>query len=331
MTKYFVRFFLSLVLRSLAVVLLTVPAAMAQSAAGYPDRPIKLLVPFAPGGLVDTYARSLHPRLVELLGQQVIIENRGGAGGTIAEAMLAKATPDGYTIMMSGDSVPANPHLYKGLSYELFRDLTPVSQLARVPLVLVSPTNIAPESLRDFVAWGKQRAGQISFASPGTGTSNHFASELFNAAAGLRMVHVPYKGGGPAMTDLMGGQVQALFSSVFVAAPQVKAGKIRALAVSSERRSALLPQVPTFAEAGYPGFVMASWSGLFVPAGTPPAIIQRLHGDFAKALRAPDVQARLAELATEAVAMPPAEFAAVLRAEYDKFGKLIRELGISVN
>jgi len=147
----------------------------------------------------------------------------------------------------------------------------------------------------------------------------------------LRMVHVPYKGGGPAMTDLMGGQVQALFSSVFVAAPQVKAGKIRALAVSSERRSALLPQVPTFAEAGYPGFVMASWSGLFVPAGTPPAIIQRLHGDFAKALRAPDVQARLAELATEAVAMPPAEFAAVLRAEYDKFGKLIRELGISVN
>jgi tripartite-type tricarboxylate transporter receptor subunit TctC len=301
------------------------------SAQGYPDKPVRVLVPFAPGGLVDTYARTLQPKVAEALGQQVIIENRGGAGGTLAEAQLAKSPADGYTVMMSGDSVPSNPHLYKGLAYDLFRDLAPVSLLARVPLALVVNANVPANNAQEFAVWARTRPGQLSYGSPGTGTSNHFATEIFKGLARIDMVHVPYKGGGPAMIDLIGGQVQAMFTSVFLAAPQVKAGKIKAVGVSSERRSALLPESPTFVESGFPGFVTGSWSGLFAPAGTPATVIARLHADFSRAMRTAEVEARFRELGTEAVAMPPAEFAAFLRVEHDKLGRLIRELNVTVN
>lgn len=298
---------------------------------GFPDKPVRVIVPFAPGGLVDTYARTLQPKLAEALGQPVIIENRSGAGGTLAEALLAKSAPDGYTVMMSGDSVPSNPHLYSGLSYELFRDLLPISQLARVPLTLVVPASLPVATVQEFVAYVRARPGKISYASPGTGTSNQFAAEIFKKLARIDMAHIPYKGGGPAMVDLISGQVQALVTSVFLAVPHVKAEKIKALAVGGERRSPLLPETPTFIEAGFPGFIAASWSGLFAPAGTPTAVVQRLRADFSKALHSPEVEVRLRQLGTEAVASSPAEFAALLRAEYEAQGKLIRDLKISVN
>jgi tripartite-type tricarboxylate transporter receptor subunit TctC len=318
-------------LRAPALALVVAIVPLAAQAQAFPARPVRILVPFAPGGLVDTYARALQPKLAEGLGQPVVIENRAGAGGTLAEAALAKSAPDGYTVMMSGDSVPANPHLYGSLGYDLFRDLLPVSQLAQVPLALVTPAALAPATLEEFVRFVRGRPGGVTYASPGTGTSNHFAAELFRARAGLEFVHVPYKGGGPAMTDLVAGQVQALFTSVFLAAPQVKAGKIKALAVGGTRRSALLPDVPTFAEAGFAGFRAASWSGLFAPAGTPAPIVQRLHAEFVAALRSPEVENRFRELGTEVIGSGPADFAAVLRREHDELGKLIRDLRITVN
>lgn len=297
----------------------------------WPDKPLRLIVAFAPGGLIDTFARTLQPRLVEGLGQPVIIENRGGAGGTLAESMLAKSAPDGYTMMVSADSPPANPHLFRNLNYDFFRDLAPVSMLARVPFALVVHPSVPANSLAEFVAYVRSRQGQFSYASPGTGTGNHLFMELLKGLAGIEMTHVPYKGGGPAMNDLIGGQVQASLISITLAAPQVRSGKVRAVGMTSEKRAPLLPQVQTFVEAGYSDFTPHTWCGLFVPAGTPPAIVQRLHAEFAKAVRAPEVQARFQNLGAETVMNSPAEFTAFLRAETERLGALIREHKIAVD
>jgi tripartite-type tricarboxylate transporter receptor subunit TctC len=316
----------ALLLAPLGLVL-AVTSALAQ---GFPERPVRIIVPFPPGGLVDTFARTIQPQLAEALGQQAIIENRGGAGATIGEALVAKAAPDGYTVLFAGDAIASNPHLYSGLSYDVFRDLVPVSLLARVPMVLVVPASLPANSLQEFAAYARARPGQLSYASPGSGVS-HFAAEIFKSMARIDLAHVPYKGGAPAMTDLMSGQVHALITSVFVVAPQVRAGKLKALAIASERRSPLLPQTPTFAESGFPDFNVASWAGLFVPAGTPAPVVQRLHGGFAKALQSPEVAARFQELGAEPMGTGAAELAALLKREHDSFGKLIRELKITVN
>lgn len=303
---------------------------MAPAAAqGWPEKPVRLVVAFAPGGLIDTFSRALQPRLAEGLGQPVIIENRGGAGGTLAESMVAKSPPDGYTALVSADSPPANPHLYRGLNYDFFRDLAPVATLARVPFALVVHPSVPAASLAEFVAHVRSRQGQFSYASPGTGTGNHLFMEYLKGMAGIEMTHVPYKGGGPAMNDLIGGQVQASLISITLAAPQARSGKVRALGVTSEKRAPLLPQVQTFIEAGYADFTPHSWSGLFVPAGTPPAIIQRLHAEFAKAIHAPEVQARFQGLGAEIVMNSTTEFAGFLRTENDRLGRLIRERRIS--
>ena len=299
-------------------------------AQGYPSKPIRLIVPFSAGGLIDTMARAIQPKLAEALGQQVVIENRGGAGGTLAEAQVAKSPPDGYTALFAGDAVAFNPHLYSGLPYDLFRDLTPVSQIAIVPLALVVPANLPAGTAQEFVAYVRARPGKLSYASPGSGVSM-FAAEIFKDAARIDLTSVPYKGGGPALIDVVGGQVHALFTSVFLVAPQVKSGKLKAIAVASERRSPLLPETPTFAEAGYPGFVAGSWSGLLVPAGTPQPVVQRLHTDFAKALHSPEVEARFRELGTEAIGSSPAQFSALLKREHETYGRLIRKLKITVN
>ena len=300
------------------------------SAQTYPDKPIRLIVAFAAGGLTDTLARTLQPRLVEGLGQQIIIENRGGAGGTLAEAQLAKSAPDGYTILMSVDSVPANPHLFRNLGYDMFRDLVPVSTLAAVPLVLVVHPGVPVNNPQEFVTYA--RSGQkINYGSPGTGTSNHLNMEYFRGLAGIDMTHVPYKGGGPAMTDLLGGQVQALLISVTLAAPHIRSGKLRALGVAAEKRSSLLPQVPTFGEGGFPSMRAETWNGLFVPTGTSQAIVQRLHTEFGRAIRAPEVEARFRELGAETVMNSQAEFTAQLRSEHERLGKLIRDRKISAD
>jgi tripartite-type tricarboxylate transporter receptor subunit TctC len=316
-------------LRSVAAVLLAgaISHAFAQS---YPAKPIRLIVQFAPGGLIDTMARAIQPKVAEALGQPVIIENRGGAGGTLAEAQVAKSAPDGYTVLFAGDAVAFNPHLYNGLSYDLFRDLAPVSQIARVPLVMIVPANLPVGSAQEFAAYARARPGQLSYASPGSGVSM-FATEIFKNMAHIDLTGVPYKGGGPALIDVMSGQVHTLFTSVFLVAPQVKSGKLKALAVASERRSPLLPETPTFAEAGFADFIAGSWSGLLVPAGTPQSVIQRLHADFAKALRSPEIEGRFRELGTEAIGSSPAEFSALLKKEYETYGRLIRDLKITVN
>ena len=309
----------------LAALAFTAPA----SAQTWPDKPVRIMVAFTPGGLIDTFARTLQPRLVEGLGQPVIIENRGGAGGTLAEAVLAKSAPDGYTMMVSADSPPANPQLFRNLSYDFFRDLAPVSMLTRVPFALVVHPSVPANSLAEFIAHVRSRQGQFSYASPGTGTGNHLFMELLKSRAGIEMTHVPYKGGGPAMTDLIGGQVQASLISITLAAPQVRSGKVRAVGMTSEKRAPLLPQVQTFVEAGYGDFTPHTWCGLFVPAGTPAAIVQRLHAEFAKAVRAPEVQARFQELGAETVMNPSVEFAAFLRVESERLGNLIRERKIA--
>jgi tripartite-type tricarboxylate transporter receptor subunit TctC len=303
-------------------------ATLAHAQADWPNKPVRILVSFAPGGLTDLIARALQPRLQEAFGQPVLVENRPGAGGTVAEGMLAKAPPDGYTLLLSADSVPANPHLIPNLAYDPFKDMTPISMLARIPLVLVVNNNVPANSLQEFVNYAKGNTGKISYASPGIGTSNHLYFEVFKDLAGIEMPHVAYKGGGPAMTDLMGGHVQVMLISATLAAPQVAAGKIKALAVTSEKRAAPMPNVPTFAEAGFTDFKPQQWTGLFVPAGTPPAVVSRLTSDFSKVLKSPDVMARLNDLHAEPVMSSQTEFSAMLRREHEAMGKLIRQRNI---
>lgn len=305
---------------------LAIPGAMAQE---WPNKPIRLIVSFAAGGVTDLLARALQPRLSEAFGQPIIIDNRPGAGGTVAEALLARAAPDGYTLLMTADSVPANPHLMPNLSYDSFKDLQPVAMLSRIPLVLLVNNAVPSGTVKDFVSYARANPGKISYASPGVGTSNHLYSEVFKDLTNVEMSHVAYKGGGPAMTDLIGGHVQALLITSTLAAPQVAAGKVKALAVTSDKRAAQLPNVPTFAEAGYPDFKPQQWSGLFLPAGTPPAVVARVGAEFAQAMKAPEVATRLRELGIEPVMSSPAEFASLLRKEHETLGKLIRSRNIT--
>lgn len=313
------------------VTLLMLALALPVHAQTYPNRPLRVIITFAPGGPADIFARMLQPRLTESLGQPLVIDNRPGAGGTIAEGLLAKAAPDGHTLMMSGDSGPANAHLYRNLGHDLFRDLLPVSLLTQVPLALLVNPAVPAGSLEEFIAHARSRRGQLSYGSPGTGTTSHLYVELFKGLAGIEMTHVPYKGGVPAMSDLISGQVQALLLSVTLSAPQVRAGKVRAVAMTGEKRAHLLPQVPTFGEAGYPDLKTSTWTGLWLPAGTPSAIVQRLHAEFGKAARAPENLARIEQLGAEVVMSSPAEFAALLRSEHERLGRLIRERNISAN
>jgi tripartite-type tricarboxylate transporter receptor subunit TctC len=304
------------------------PAATAQAAASYPNKPIRLIVSFAPGGLTDVIARAMQPKLAEGFGQPIVIENRPGAGGTLAEAQLARSAPDGYTLLMTADSVPANPHLIPNLTYDWQKDLTPVSVLVRNPLVLLVNNAVPANTLKEFVEYARANGSKMSYASPGIGTSNHLYFEVFKDLTHLDLPHVGYKGGGPAMTDLMGGHVQAILISATLATPQVAAGKVKALAVTGDKRTPHLPNVPTFAEAGFPEFKPQQWNGLFVPAGTPPAILNRISAEFAKAMKSPEVIARLNELGSEPVMSTQAELASVLKRDYEVMGKLIRERNI---
>ncbi len=301
------------------------------AAQAWPDKPLRLVVAFAAGGMIDIFARTLQPRLIEGLGQPVIIENRGGASGTLAESILAKSPPDGYTVMMSADVVPANPHLFLSLNYDFLRDLAPVSMLLRVPLTLIVNPSVPANSVAEFIAYVRSRQGRFAYASTGTGTSNHLSMVFLKGKPGIEMTHVPYKGGSQVIADLIGGQVESALISITLAVPQVRSGKARAIALTGEKRAPLLPQVPTFSEAGFADFPPGQWSGLFVPAGTPPAIIARLHAEFTSAARAPEVLARFQELGAEVVMNPAAEFTAFLRSEYERLGKLIRENKIIVD
>jgi tripartite-type tricarboxylate transporter receptor subunit TctC len=303
-------------------------AAIAQADA-YPAKSIKWVVPFPPAGAMDTIARTLGEHMGRKLGQTFVIENRPGAGGNIGADAVARAAPDGYTMMIVANGMAVNKFLYGKLSYDPVKNFTPVSLLAVVPNVLV--TNAAQSkagTVADVVAQAKAQPGKVTFASAGNGTSIHLAGELFASMAQVDMLHVPYKGSGPAVTDLLGGQVDYMFDSVTSAAPHIRSGKLRAIGVTTLKRSSALANVPTIAEAGLPGYELSPWFAVYMPAGTPQPIVDRMNAALLEAMKVPEVQARFAAIGAEPIGSTPQQLATHLAAEMAKWGKIIQERGI---
>jgi tripartite-type tricarboxylate transporter receptor subunit TctC len=285
-------------------------------------------VPYPAGGPLDTVARLLAQKVTESTKQPVIIDNKPGAGGNIGADAVAKSPPDGYTILMGAVATHAiNPTLYASIPYDPIRDFAPVTQVASTPNVLVVHPSIPASNVREFIAYAKANPGKLNFGSGSTGSAGHLAGELFKTMAGVDMTHVPYKGAAPAMQDLIGGQIQLMFDNLASSLTQVRAGKVKALAVTTARRTALAPDLPTIAESGLPGFDISTWFGIFVPAGTSREVIEKLHGEFVRALATPDVRERMLNLGAEPVGGNPAEFAAYIRSEADKYARVIKASG----
>lgn len=294
------------------------------------SKTIRIVVPFPPGGTVDGVARLLQPRLQAALGQTVLIDNRAGAGGTVGVREVARSAPDGYTVGMVFDAFTTYPLVYPNLGFDSRKDLVPVTQMASNPLVLVVNPSVPANNLQELVALAKAKPGTLNYASVGAGSSNHLTAEWFKSVAGIDVAHIPYKGGGPAQQDLLGGQVQMMFLSAVLAQPHVRAGKLRALAQTGATRVDAYRDVPTVAESGYPDFHVESWVGMLAPAGTPSAIIDRLHTEVTAALNNADVKARLAEQGLQPIANTPAQFAQALSDEYAKWQRLISERNLSL-
>ena len=297
----------------------------------YPSKPIRLVVPFAAGGATDVLARLVGERLTATLGQQVVVDNRPGAGGNIGSDLVARAEPDGYTILMGAVGTHAiNPSLYPKMPYDPVKDFAPVTLVASVPNVLVINPGVPANSVQELIDLAKAKPGELNFASSGNGTSIHLSGELFKAMTGTDIVHVPYKGSGPAVTDLLGGQVQMMFDNMPSSLPHVKAGKLRALGVTSAKRSPALPEVPTIAEAGVPGYDATSWFGILAPAGTPEPVVTRLQGAIVQALGEPEMRQRMADLGAEPVGDTPAEFGQFIAAEIAKWAKVVNDAGVKL-
>lgn len=307
----------------------TISQAVAQSS--YPNRPIRLIVPSAAGGGTDFTARTIGQHLSESVGQTVIVDNRPGAAGNIGVEIAAKANPDGYTLVMPITSFPINPSLYAKLPFDTVKDFSPVVLASSAPLLLVINPSIPAKSVSELVALAKARPGQLNYANSGNGTTAHLAGELLKKIAGVNIISVPYKGGGPAVLDLIAGRVQIYFSTIPAAINQVKAGKLRALAVSTTSRVGLVQDIPTVAESGLPGFDVVGWFGIFTPAGTPGRVIVRLNKDINAALRLPDTQQRFASHGLIPGGGTPEELGEFLRSEIRKWGTLIKETGIAGN
>ncbi|MGN8078552.1 tripartite tricarboxylate transporter substrate binding protein [Variovorax sp. 22077] len=305
-------------------------AAAPAAAQTWPVKPVRVVIGFPPGGIVDTVARQLQPRLQAALGQPVIVDNRGGAGGTLAAAEVAKAAPDGHTLLMVFDSYATYPLVYPKLSFDIARDLQPVTQIVSNPLVLLVNPKVDARDLRSFVSLLKSQPGRLNYASVGPGSSNHLTAEYFKAVSGTFVTHIPYRGGGPAQQDLLGGQVEMMFLSAVLAQPHVKSGRLRALAQTGLQRAAAYPDTPTIAESGYPGFEVNSWVGLLAPAGTPRPVVDRLQAEVKKIVADPAFAARLQEQGLTGIAGTPEQFAAVLRTEQDKWARLVRERQLSL-
>ncbi len=313
-------------LKMMALAFAVLPVAA--SAQGWPDRPIRFIVFVPPGGVHDTLVRIIQPRLAESLGQTILIENRPGAGGTIAAEAVAKSPADGTTFLVASEAMATNKFLYRSIGFDASRELTPVTKIADFPLVLALHPSIAANTVAAFVALARAKPGGISYGSAGMGTSGHLSGELFSSMTGIDIVHVPYKGGAPALADLVAGRIQAMFISVTLTAPFQRQGKLKVLAIAARERAPQMPEVPTLAEAGYPEFEMQPYSCIYAPAGTPAAIVARMSAEVGRALRAPETQKRLADLGVVPSALTPEEFAAFLRRESERFGKLIRERNI---
>lgn len=300
-------------------------AALAQT---YPVKPVRLMVSYPPGGVHDIVARLVQPGMAKAFGQPVVVENRGGAAGKIAAEAIAKAPNDGYNILVIGDTLATIPHLYKSVNYDLFGDLVPVAKLAYFPYVLAVNAAVPAATVKEFVALARGKPGAISYGSPGNGAPNQLAAELFQLQAGIKLMHVPYKGTAQAINDLAAGQIQAMVVSLTLASTQVASGKVKILGITSRRRAALAPQIPTFAESGFPDYEAGSYVAFFAPAGTPSAVVQRLYAESKNALLAPDVQAKLVHLGGEAAPASPEELGALVREQYERWGKIIRENNI---
>ncbi len=293
----------------------------------YPVKPVRLVVPYPPGGGTDTLARVVSQKLSEGLGQQVIMDNRPGAGANIGMELAAKSAPDGYTLALATISNAISASLYSKLNYDLVRDFSPVTLLATTPHLLVVHPSLPVKSVQALIALAKARPGQLAYSSAGNGTPTHLAGELFSHMAGVRMVHVPYKGGGPSVIALVGGESTLSFATMPSVIPHVRSGKLRAVAVTTSRRSPSAPDISTVAESGLPGFEVGSWYGLMAPAGTPAAIVAQLNTETLKVLNLPDVKQRLDASGFEALVSTPEEYAAYTRSEIDKWAKIVRASG----
>ena len=295
----------------------------------YPTRPIRLVVPSSAGaGVTDIMARLVGQRLSESLGQQIVIDNRPGASGILGSEVVAKAAPDGYTLLIANVSLIVNPFLYSKMPYDPLTDFLPVTMVNSAPLQLVVHPSVPANSVAELVAYAKSRPGQLNYGSGGLGSTPYLSAELFKSITGIDVVHVPYKGGAPALTELVGGQLTFMIENVPGTMPFVKSGKLRALAITSPQRSPLAPELPTMVEAGVPGYEMSGWNGIFAVKGTPPEIVAKLNTELVKILRAPEVKEQLAALGAEPVGDTPEEFRAFLKADMARWGKIIQEKGI---
>jgi tripartite-type tricarboxylate transporter receptor subunit TctC len=316
--------------RRLVALTLSCAAGIA-AAQSYPTKPIRMIAPSSPGSGVDIVARIVAQPLAADMGQQVVVDNRAGAGGNIGADIAAKSVPNGYTLIMCTPSQVINAILYKNLSRDLLGEFTPISLVGSGQFVLIVNLAVPAKTVAQFIQLAKAKPGSLHYASAGNGNVTHLAGELFKAAAGVDLVHVPYKGSGPAMTEVIGGQVQAMFANIVAAMPQIRSGKVHALASSGAKRSAAAPELPTIAESGVPGYEVTAWFGLFAPKGTPREITAKLHTATLKALKSPETRERLGREGLETVGNSPAEFATYLQAEARKWAKAVEISGARAN
>lgn len=312
----------------LLVAALAAPALAAEPS--YPDRPVRLIVGFPPGGAADILARIAAQHLSGSLGQQVVVDNRGGAGGLIATEIAARAHPDGYTLLWTSIPHVINPHLYRKVSYNALKDFAPVIQFVSVPLMMAAGASLPAKNVKEVIALARSRPGQLNYGSAGSGSSSHLAVELFKSMAQVDLTHVPYKGTGPLITDMLGGQIALTIASAVPLTPQVKAGKLRALGVTGPKRAAAFPDVPAIAET-VPGYEVVNWFGIIAPTGTPQHVIRRVNAELNKALQSPELVKTLNSQTAEAAGGTPEAFGKVIRADYEKWQRVVKQSGAKVD
>lgn len=312
----------------LAWLVLASHAANSAQPDAFPTRPMRMIVPWPPGGSIDPFARLLSQKLPELMGQQVVVDYRPGASGNVGMELAARAVPDGYTIVINSLPIVVNPSLFTKLAFDVTRDFAPVSLLADSPFVLVVHPSVQATTVKDLVALAKARPGQLNYSSAGSGTNLHVAAELFKNLTNVSLSHIPYKGGGPALAALLGNEAQVAFLGIMIVHAQQGAGRMRAVAVTSPKRSTILPDLPTIAEAGVPGYAFSAWYGALVPVATPHARVAHWSASIVKALRSPEITDRITREGADVIASSPAEFGAILKTEVTKWAKVVKENGL---
>lgn len=304
----------------------------AVSAQPYPNRPIKVIVPASPGGGADFITRTISNQLGDYLGQTIVVENKSGASGTIAADFVSKSQPNGYTVLMAqSTSTVIAPHLYKNLNYDMLKDLMPVTQVAQMPFVLVINPKVPVSNVKEFIAYAKTNTGKLNYSTSGNGAGSHLAGEMFNSATGAAMVHVPYKGAGPALNGVVAGEVEVAFIPIVNALPLVKDGRLKAMAVTTITRSLAAKDIPTLAEAGLTGYDINTWFGMFVATNTPPQIVEQLYKETARAIKQPEIRDRFLREGADPIGSTPAEFSALVKTEFNKFAKVVKDSGIKID